>query len=144
MSLLVRSPGLFPKMPALFSDFFDDDRLLDTNGWVTKIPAANIQEKDDEFVIEMAAPGMEKKDFRIDVENGNLCVSSEKKEESEGKENGYTRKEYSYNSFSRSFMLPESVNPDKVKATYKEGVLRLELPKREETNRLPKKEIKIS
>ncbi|MEP1096589.1 MAG: Hsp20/alpha crystallin family protein [Cyclobacteriaceae bacterium] len=146
MSLLVRTPGLFPTRPSFFSDFFDnDDKWLDFdgNGWTSKIPAANIQEKDAAYVIELAAPGMEKEDFHVDVENGNLCISSEKESETEGKENGYSRKEFSYSSFSRSFALPENVKEDKIKASYKDGILSLTLPKEKDV-KIPKKEIKIS
>ena len=147
MSLLVKRPGLFPNMPTFFSDFFDDDdRWLTFNGdgWTSKIPAANIQEKDAEYVIELAAPGMEKKDFHVDVENGNLCISSEKKSETKEEDNGYTRKEFGYSSFSRSFALPDNVNEDKIKASYKDGILSLALPKKEGAESIPKKEIKIS
>ncbi len=145
MSLLVKSPGFFSEMPTLFSDFFDDDRRLafDGNRWTSKIPAANIQEKDTEYIIELAAPGMEKKDFHVDVENGNLCIHSEKESESEEKDNGYSRKEFSYSSFSRSFALPDNVIDDKINASYKDGVLTLTLPKNKEAI-APKKEIKIS
>ena len=144
MSSPIKSPGLFPKMPTVFTDFVDDDRWFGFDNWVSKIPAANIEEKENAFVIELAAPGKAKKDFKIDVENGNLIVSSEKKEESETKENGFTRKEYDYRSFSRSFMLPESVNETKINASYKEVVLKLELPKHEKAKRAPKREIEVS
>jgi len=147
MSLLVRSPKLFSSMPTLFSDFFDDDnRLLnfDTNEWKSNVPAANIKEEDSEYVIELAAPGMEKKDFHVEVENNNLCISSEKKSENEEKEEGYSRKEFNYSSFFRSFALPENVNEDKIKASYKDGILSLALPKKEGNKSIPKKEIKIS
>ncbi len=145
MSLLVKSPGLFPTSPSFFSDFFDNDsRWLNfSNQWTTKVPAANIEEKDTEYVIELAAPGMEKSDFQIDIENDQLIVSSEKENETEGRENGYTRKEFSYSSFSRSFALPENVNEEKIKASYKEGILSLVLPKTKESPSVSKK-IKIS
>ena len=131
-------------MPTALADFFDHDRWLGFDRWISKVPAANIQEQEHRFVIELAVPGMEKNDFKIDVENGTLMISAEKREENEAKDDGYTRKEFSYNSFSRSFLIPESVNLDQVRASYSEGVLKLELPKREEAKTLPKKEIKVS
>ncbi|MEO9485225.1 MAG: Hsp20/alpha crystallin family protein [Ekhidna sp.] len=145
MSLLVRTPRLFSSMPTVFSDFFDEDRwpVTSGNGWSSSVPAANIQEREKEYVIELAAPGMEKNDFHVDIENGMLCISSEKEEETEDKDNGYSRKEFSYSSFSRSFSLPENVDEDKIKASYKEGILSLSLPKTKEAT-IQKKEVKIS
>lgn len=87
MTQLIKSPGLLSNMPALLSSFFDDDWFNGDNRWaeprwLARVPAANVQEEDDAFRIELAAPGMQKQDFRINVENGTLTVSSEKKEES--------------------------------------------------------------
>ncbi|MDN5217200.1 Hsp20/alpha crystallin family protein [Fulvivirgaceae bacterium BMA12] len=142
MTNLVRSSRLFPNFPKLFTDFFDSEEEIG-NGWLSKVPAANVQESDNEFTVELAAPGLEKKDFHINVENGNLAISCEKKDESEVKEKGYTRKEFNYNSFYRSFVLPESVDQENIKASYKEGVLKLSLPKKEEARKTPKKQIEI-
>lgn len=143
MTNLTRSSRLFPNFPKLFTDFFDDDVEFGTS-WLSKVPAANISENDNEFTVELAAPGLEKKDFQINIENGNLAISCEKKDESEVKEKDYTRKEFSYSSFYRSFVLPDSVDQDKVKANYQDGVLKLALPKKEEAKKLPKKQISIS
>lgn len=145
MSLLVQRPRLFSSMPTLFSDFFDEDRWLTPggNGWTSDVPAANIQEKEKEYVIELAAPGMKKNDFQVAIENGVLRISSEKEKETETGDEGYSRKEFSYSSFSRTFSLPENVDEDKIKASYKEGILYLSLPKTKQVE-APKKEIKIS
>ena len=143
MTNLIRSSRPFPNFPKMFTDFFDDD-IEFGNGWRSKVPAANITEDDSEFIVEVAAPGLDKKDFQINIENGNLTISCEKKEESEVKEKDYTRREFSYNSFYRSFMLPDSVDQDKIKANYENGVLRLGLPKKAEAKKLPKKQISIS
>ena len=144
MSQLEKTPGMFSGMPNFFMDFFDNDRWFSgANGWTSNVPAANIQEKDKEYLIELAAPGKEKENFHIDVDNGMLCISSEKEEQSEGKEDGYSRKEFSYSSFSRSFSLPENVDEEKIKASYRDGILSLSLPKTREAI-VPKKEIKIS
>ena len=95
----------------VLSDFFDNDRFFDAD-WLRKqsVPAVNVKETEKTFEIELAAPGLTKKDFEISVDNGMLTISSEKKEEKEEKEKNYTRKEFSYSSFSRSFTLPENVN----------------------------------
>jgi len=116
---------------AWLSDFFDSDRFFDSE-WIKKqsMPAVNVKESDKGFEIEVAAPGLAKKDFNIKVENRMLTISSEKKEETEEKEKDYTRKEFSYASFSRTFALPESVNEEDVKAQYTDGVLRLNLSKK--------------
>ncbi len=151
MTQLVRGSRLFPETPSLLSGIFDDDTFFNLdfprigNGWVNKVPAANVKENENEFVIDLAAPGMKKSDFHIDIENGALCISSEKEEESEEKSGDYTRREFSYSSFSRSFRLPDSVNEEKIKAKYENGVLIVSLPKKEEAKKLSaKKEIKIS
>jgi HSP20 family protein len=112
------------------SDFFDNDRFFDSD-WMKfrSVPAVNVKETDKAFEIEVAAPGLTKKDFNINVENRVLTISSEKKEEKEEKDKGYTRKEFSYASFSRSFTLPENVNENDVNARYEDGLLKLTLVK---------------
>lgn len=142
MSLLTKSSFL-PRTSSLFNDLFDEDRLnFDwEKGW-GKVPSANVIEKNSLFQIELAAPGMKKTDFHIDIDNGQLTISSEKEEEKEEKEENYTRKEFNYSSFSRSFLLPESINTEKIKAKYQDGILKLDLPKREEA-KLKKKEIAV-
>ncbi|MEI5579364.1 Hsp20/alpha crystallin family protein, partial [Streptomyces brasiliscabiei] len=86
-------------------------------------PAVNVSETDKNYEIEVAAPGMKKDDFKVKVENGAIHISAERKEEKEEKQKNYTRQEYSYNSFSRSFTLPEDVKEDDIKAQYEDGVL---------------------
>ena len=126
------------------SDFFDNDRFFDSD-WLKKqsLPAVNVKETDKNFEIEVAAPGLSKKDFKITVDNGVLTISSEKKEEKEQKEKDYTRKEFSYSSFSRSFTLPENVNEDDVKANYENGLLKLDVAKRVITQTKDKKAIEV-
>jgi HSP20 family protein len=144
MTLLTRA-SLLPSTGSLFNDFFDEDRLMNFdpgNRW-SRMPSANVIEDDDEFKIELAAPGMKKGDFKVDIDNGKLTISSEKEEEKEEKGDTYTRREFSYNSFSRSFILPDSVDGDKIKAKYENGILRLDLPKREEVKKLKRKAIAI-
>ncbi len=107
------------------------------------IPAVNIKEENDKFVMEMAAPGLKKEDFNINLDNYQLTISSEAKKEKEDKKDNYTRREFLYSSFSRSFTLPKTVDVDKIKADYKNGVLMVTLPKKEEEAKLTK-QIKIS
>ena len=107
------------------------------------IPAVNIKEENDKFVLEMAAPGMKKDDFQINLDNYQLTISSEKSEKNEEKKDNYTRREFMYSTFSRSFTLPKTIDVDKIKADYKNGILTLTLPKKEEEAKLTK-QIKIS
>lgn len=132
--------------PSLFSDFFDNDRFFG-NPWMEKtsnIPAVNIKETDEEFDVELAAPGYKKSDLKVDIDNNVLTIKAEKKEEKNEESKRFTRKEFSYSSFSRSFTLPQSVNADKIDAKYNDGILKLVIPKKEEAKLHSKKEIKIS
>lgn len=94
------------------------------------VPAVNVRETDKAFEVEVAAPGLTKKDFKITAENGLLTISSERNEEREEKEKDYTRKEFSYSAFSRSFSLPENINEDDIKARYEDGILKLDISKK--------------
>ncbi|MFH4967167.1 Hsp20/alpha crystallin family protein [Gaetbulibacter sp. M240] len=118
-------------------DFFEDDSLM---------PALNIKEHDKDFEFELAAPGFNKKDFNVTIEDDVLHISGEKEEEREEKEKEYARNEFNYRSFQRSMMLPPSIDLDQdVKATYKNGILKLKLIKKEEaiTKEPPKKVIEV-
>ncbi|MBL7852607.1 MAG: Hsp20/alpha crystallin family protein [Cyclobacteriaceae bacterium] len=129
---LLKNP-LFPSLltDRWIPDFFENEKFFDSD-WMKSItvPSVNIRETDKEFLIEMAAPGLNKKDFKIAIENGMLTISAEKKIEKEEKEKEFTRKEFSYSNFSRSFMLPENVNEEKVEAHYEDGLLKLQLLKK--------------
>jgi HSP20 family protein len=136
-------------LPSFFDRFWNND-LMDwgqsnyssTN---TSLPAVNVKETDDDFIIELAAPGMEKNDFKVNFKNNVLTISSEKKNEHEEKNGNYTRKEFSYQSFQRSFTVAENaVVGDKIAAKYNNGILCITLPKREEVKPQPEREIKIS
>ena len=115
-------------------------RVDETSG---DIPAVNIKEEKDKFVLELAAPGMKKDDFKINLDNYQLTISAETKSEKKEKEDSYTRREFVYNSFSRSFTLPKTIDIDKIKADYRNGILDIVLPKKEEETKLTK-QIKIS
>jgi HSP20 family protein len=127
----------------VFQNFFDPD-FIDHFSRKGMDPLANILEHPDSFELELAAPGLKKDDFKIHLENNILTISSEVKDEKEEEEKNYTRKEFHYNSFSRSFTLPRIVELDKIKADYENGVLKVMLPKREDARLDIKKEIKIS
>jgi HSP20 family protein len=111
----------------------------------TTIPAVNVKEDDNKFEIEVAAPGMKKDDFRVKLENDLLTICSERKDEKNEKNENYSRREFSYQSFQRSFNLPEGhILSDKISAKYNDGILHIELPKRDEVKPQPAREIKIS
>lgn len=116
-------------------DFFEEEGLM---------PAMNIKEHKSDFEIELAAPGFSKKDFEITIDGDMLNVVGEKSHEEEEKEEGYTCREFRYSTFKRSLKLPNTVNKDKeVKATYKNGILKLNLLKSEATKKIPKKVIEV-
>lgn len=136
------------RLPSVFDDMFKTDWLGGTtnvNSIGTSIPAVNIQESEDNFIVAVAAPGKTREEFQIELDNDVLTISSEKKEENESNENKgrFTRKEFSYSSFKRAFSLPDSVDSEKISASYNNGVLEISLPKREEAKVQPKRMIKI-
>jgi HSP20 family protein len=150
MTLAKFSNNWFPSTPSLFDGFFDGE-MMDWNrrnfsSTNSTLPAVNVKENTNAFMIEVAAPGMKKDNFRVDYENGRLTISSElknKKEEKEGET--VTRREFSYQSFQRSFTVTEDVvNAEKISANYNDGILLITLPKREEVKPKPAKQIKIS
>ncbi|MCK9219217.1 MAG: Hsp20/alpha crystallin family protein [Bacteroidales bacterium] len=127
----------------MVSNIFDND-LGDFFGKRFSDPAANIMESNDAFHLEIAAPGMEKNDFKINLENNILTISSAVEDEKREEGKNYTRKEFYYGSFSRSFTLPKTVDLDQIKADYENGILKINLPKKDEARIEQKKEIKIS
>ncbi|MFD2516790.1 Hsp20/alpha crystallin family protein [Salinimicrobium flavum] len=146
MSLIKRNEANW--LPSVFDDMFKTDWLGGTtnvNSIGTSIPAVNIQESDDNFMVAVAAPGMTREDFQIELDNDVLTISSEqKKEEEKTEKNGrFTRREFSYNNFKRSFSLPETVDSEKISATYNNGVLEIMLPKKDEAKVQPKRMIEI-
>ena len=150
MTIARLSDNLNPTFPSIFNRFFEGDLMDWSNsnfaGSNSTMPAVNIRENDDEFLIDVAAPGMKKEQIKVDFENGRLTVSSEMKEEKNGKsKDRYTRREFSYRSFQRSFTIAENlVDGDKIHASYKEGILHITLPKREEIKPKPPRKIAIT
>lgn len=127
----------------MMTNFFDHD-LGDFFGKRFTDPAANIIESVDSFQLEIAAPGLVKDDFKINLENNILTISAEIEDEKREEGKNYSRKEFYYGSFSRSFTLPKTIDLDKIKADYDNGILKVALPKKEEAKVEMKKEIKIS
>lgn len=107
-------------------------------------PSVNVIENEDSFIVEVAAPGLKKEDFNLTVEDEMLIISAEKKDESEKKEGSFTKREFNYSSFTRSFQLPEICKSEDIAASYTEGVLTLTIPKVEEAKKQPPKKISIS
>ncbi|MEZ4773371.1 MAG: Hsp20/alpha crystallin family protein [Bacteroidia bacterium] len=141
---LVKRNLFFPT--TLWDDFLRNDWLDTNTGFASPQPAVNIKETDENFSLELAAPGMAKEDFKVNLDNHVLTISSSKenKNEETAEDGTYTRKEFSYSAFSRSFRLPETVNSEKIEAKYTDGVLHLTLPKREEAKVKAPKEIEIA
>jgi HSP20 family protein len=142
LPMLKRTPAL----PSMVDEFFGRDFLSNffDNQTGISLPSVNIIEGKEDFKIEVAAPGLEKKDFKIDLNNNVLTISSEKEMKNEQKEEKYMRREFSYSSFQRSFALPNTVEAEKINAAYKEGVLNIVIPKKEEAKEKPARSIQIS
>ncbi|MDP4239890.1 MAG: Hsp20/alpha crystallin family protein [Bacteroidota bacterium] len=136
------------QLPSMFDRFFEGDlfdwsnrNFSSTN---TTLPSVNIKENPDEFKVEVAAPGFDKGDFKLELNHDVLTISSEKTLEDETKENEhFTKREFSYQSFTRSFTLPDSADGDRIDANYESGILRISIPKREESKPKPSRMIEI-
>ena len=134
--------------PSLFDRFLDNEmfdwssrNFSNTN---TTLPSVNIKESDDDFEVEVAAPGLSKNDFRIELNHDLLTVSSEKEVRNETKDGQqFTQREFSYQSFSRSFTLPHTVDGEKISASYENGILKVLIPKKEEAKPKPARTIEI-
>lgn len=139
-------PTVRTTWPSLVDEFFGKDLLNNFFDGYTGVnsPAVNIVEGKDDFRIEVAAPGLDKKDFKIDLDNNVLTISSESENKKEEKDGKYMRREFSYTSFKRSFTLPNTVEADKISATHKDGILYIQIPKREEAKVKPARQIAIA
>ena len=150
MSLILRRQDRLPALSNIFDRFFDSD-LFD---WSTQnfsktdttLPAVNIKEDNEKFVVEMAAPGMKKEDFKVELKNKQLKISSETRDEvsEKSKDETYSRKEFSYQSFIRTFNLPDIADSDKIEAKYDSGILKLNIHKKEEAKPKPGRFIDIN
>ena len=155
MSSLIKSPktekhSISPELPSFFDDMFTRDLFnMPYRQWMNSatIPSVNIKETEEAFEIEMAAPGMEKKDFKIEVDDGRITISSKREnyKEEKGEKNEFSRREFSYQSFSRSFNLPEEmIKSDSITANYTNGILDIKIPKKEKSSTNHGREIEIS
>ena len=151
--LVVKRNGT--KFPTLVDDFFNtrsflpnvfdfDSDFFDMNGGSLLVPDANIIENEKDYKIDLAAPGLEKKDFKVEILDGVLNISAEKEEEKKEEGKNFRRREFSYNSFKRAFTLPDNLMNDKIDAKYENGILHLTLPKKEVTISKPAKQIKVA
>lgn len=155
MTLAVTKKRNGRNFPGIMDDFFNvnpffGNSLLDFNGGLLDdkefalVPDANIIENGKDYQIELAVPGLEKKDFNVSIENNMLTVSAEKEHESKTENKNYRSREFSYSSFYRSFVLPENLILDKIDAKYENGILKVILPKKEVTVSKPVKQIKVA
>jgi len=156
MSLVKFKKRTRPFGNLITSDFFDMENFFDDKFWNRELvndrfwtaragePALNIMEKEDHFEIELAAPGFAKKDFEITIDEGYLNISAKKEVSKEEKDEDYTRKEFSYNAFERSLLLPENVKEEEIKAKYGDGILSFKLAKKEVVLKPKPKVIEIS
>ena len=141
MKTLARNYDNLNSFPALFNELFGEPVV---NKFNKNVPSANIKETEDNFGIEVVAPGFKKEAFKVEVHDRNLTISAEEKTESEEKNETFLRKEYSFGSFTRSFRLPNTVDSDKIEATYEDGVLQVTIPKKEEAKPKEPKLISIN
>lgn len=126
-------------------DFFGIETVPSTfvNTGMT-LPKVNIKETKDEYFVDIAVPGMKKSDFNIDLDNEVLTISAEVKSEEKNENENFTRREFGYTSFKRTFTLPDTIDDSKIKAAYEDGILSINLPKREEAKPKPSRVIEIS
>lgn len=143
MSLIKWNPesSFFPSLSTWMDDFFQDSGLKPMIRGVS-VPAVNVTESKDAFKVNVAAPGFRKEDFKLEVRNGYLTISGESTASKEDQEETFTRREYAYNTFSRSFGLPDNVNAEAISAQYADGVLKVTLPKKKADEK-PGKQIAV-
>ena len=130
--------------PFYMPNVFDDDFFPVQSNRTSSMPAVNIREDEKNYILDLAVPGIDKKDLKIDMNEDVLTISSESKNESEESKDGYKRKEFSFSAFSRSFYVPENVNREKIEANYKDGILSVSLPKQDEEKTKITRKIEIS
>jgi len=130
--------------PFYMSDFFNDDFFPVLTDKTNSMPAVNIKEDEKNYFLDLAVPGMDKKDIKITISEDIITISSELKHETSEEKNGYMKKEFNYSSFCRSFYVPENVNRDEIAANYKDGIITVALPKQKEDNRKLSRKIAIA
>ncbi|WP_297703500.1 Hsp20/alpha crystallin family protein [uncultured Eudoraea sp.] len=140
MSIVKRNNLVFP---SLMNEILKPDWFGGLENYRSAFPPVNIQDNETSFELELSVPGRKKEDFNIEIDEQVLTITSEVQREEEVKEASYTRREFSYSSFKRSFTLPETVKEEGIKASYENGILRFSLPKKEESLPKPKRLIEI-
>jgi len=140
MSIVKRNNLVFP---SLMNEIFKPDWFGGMENYRTNFPAVNIRENEKDYELELAVPGMKKDDFNVEVDSNIMTISAEVNTEGSISEENYTRKEFSFTAFKRSFTLPETINEDKIEASYVNGILKFTLPKKEEALPKPKRMITI-
>jgi HSP20 family protein len=141
MNLIRRTSN--PLFPSLLDEFFGSETPFSTSANRAHVPSVNISETDTAFELALAAPGKTRKDFNVELDDHVLTVSSESKHEDESKTEHYTRREFRYDNFQRSFRLPDTIDTAGIHAKYDNGILTISLPKHEEAIPEPKKQIEI-
>jgi HSP20 family protein len=138
-----QNEGDMPVLSRMLENFLTDAPSIFRTGFAQTTPAVNIQEKNEAYIVEVAAPGLKKEDFNVNLTNDILTISSEK-EIKEEEEERFTRREFSYSSFERSFSLPQTTEAEKIEAKYENGILKIKIPKKETSIKKSAKQIKIS
>lgn len=135
-----------PTLPNLMDNFFGRDifDMMGNNGHVGSLPGVNVIESKDAYRLEVAIPGFKKDQFNLNLEKNTLTISAEASKEAEKNQENYTRREFSYGSFSRSFSLPQTADSEKIDAKYENGILLIHIPKKEEAKEKPARNIKVS
>src|ERR1700750_1191550 len=129
-------PGFNDVFESIFNDTFFSDRMI------TRVPAVNISESENNYHVELAAPGLKKEDFKLNLERNQLSISVEQSAEQQDAQKNYSKREYSYSSFVRSFTLPDTADDSQINATYTDGILRIDIAKREEA-KMVRRQIEI-
>ncbi len=136
------------QFPSVFTDLFDSDKFFNPGSYLKEFnrqfPPVNITENEKEYKIELAIPGFKKEDIKVHVENELLSIQAEKREEKKEENERYTRREFSYGSFNRSFQLPKAANAEHVSARVENGILLLSIAKKVEAQQQAKKEIQVA
>lgn len=141
MSIITRNNVV---LPSFVNELLRPDWFGGIDNFQSTVPAVNVKESEKDFELELAVPGRKKEDFNVEIDNGVMTISTEQKSENTVSDENYTRREFGYSSFKRSFTLPKTVNADQINATYEDGVLKFVLPKKEEALPKPKRLIEIA
>ncbi|WP_179344951.1 Hsp20/alpha crystallin family protein [Winogradskyella ursingii] len=136
-------PSISSWLDDVINNNFGTEFMSNFNTGMT-LPSVNVKDSDEEYIVEMAVPGLKKSDFDINIDNKLLSISAELQTDSEEEDDNYTRREFGYSSFKRTFSLPETIETEKISAKYNDGILKVNLPKREEAKKKPLKQIKVS